>query len=230
MGEPLAIRGGRARRYYTVTRPGAAALRAFTLGMTDQGTPEILEMVQAGALFVLLIGSANIANLLLARECLVLAALHAVDPDQPPTPVITLAQAIHERTMGLQVIGFMMAGLGGLALVLAAIGIYSLMSYYVSQRRHEIGVRMALGATRRDVARLTIRQAGGLSAIGLGLGTVLALAANRAVEGVLFGTVSLSPVVFVGIVLTLAATAAIATLAPTRQATPIDPATALRSD
>jgi putative ABC transport system permease protein len=124
----------------------------------------------------------------------------------------------------------MMAILGALALVLAAIGIYSLMSYYVSQRRQEIGVRLALGASHASVIRLTVGAAGRLTAFGLVIGLALAIALARAMEGALFGTVTAEPPLFIAIAAMLAATALVASLVPARQAAAVDPALVLRSE
>jgi len=117
-----------------------------------------------------------------------------------------------------------------LAVVLALVGLYAVMSYLVTQRVREIGVRMALGATRADVLRLTLWHAGRLSAIGLGLGVVLGVAAGRAVEGVLFGTVAASVPLLAGLTLALGVTALVASLIPARQAARVDPALALRAE
>ena len=87
--------------------------------------------------------------------------LKSIDPSQPPVHVMTMKGMLHERTVGLQMIGAMMGVLGALAVVLAAIGLYSLMAYHVSQRRHEIGVRMALGASQATVIRQTVRRGPG---------------------------------------------------------------------
>ena len=94
------------------------------------------------------------------------AALRSIDPAQPPVHVMTMNAMVRERTTGLRMIGTMMGSLGALAMVLAAIGLYSLMLYSVVQRRHEIGVRMALGASRGGIVRLTIRRAWWLTAAG----------------------------------------------------------------
>jgi len=157
------------------------------------------------------------------------AALRTVDPNQPPTVIRTLSQSLHDRTIGLQMIGTMMAVLGGLALVLATVGIYSLMAYDVIQRRQEIGVRMALGATRGDVMRFTIGRAGRLAGVGLGVGLGLAVLAGRAVESALFGVVSLGAPLLVGLTLVLSATALLACVLPARQASKVDPATSLHA-
>ena len=157
-------------------------------------------------------------------------ALLAADPNQPASLVTTLSQSLHDRTAGLKMISTMMAGLGGLALVLAAVGIYSLMAYYVSQRHHEMGVRMALGASRREVVRLILTQSGKLSAVGLTIGVVLAIGCARLVTGVLFGIVSLDPAMLGGLTLALAVTALVACAVPARRAARIDPAAAIRGE
>jgi putative ABC transport system permease protein len=156
-------------------------------------------------------------------------ALRDVDPFQPGETML-MSTMVAERTIGLRMIGAIMATLGGLALVLAAIGIYSLMSYYVSQRRQEIGVRLALGASHASVIGLTVGAAGRLAAIGLVIGLGLAIALARAMEGALFGTARAEPWLFVAIATMLAATALVASLVPARQAAAVDPALALRSE
>jgi putative ABC transport system permease protein len=156
------------------------------------------------------------------------AALAAVDPEQPAFQVMTMQEALRQRTIGLRFISALMAVFGGLALVLAAVGIYAVMAFYVAQRRFEIGIRLALGASRRDVLKLTIGQAGRLSMIGVGIGLVLAIALARLMENALFGIVSADPLVFVATAVTLAGTAMIASLIPARHATQVDPAVALR--
>ena len=103
------------------------------------------------------------------------AAVRHVDPAQPIFDVMTLSEAVREKTIGLQYVAAIMAIFGLLALVLAVVGVYSLMAFIITQRTHEIGVRMALGANRRDVLRLTIGQAASMTAIGVALGLVLSL-------------------------------------------------------
>jgi putative ABC transport system permease protein len=156
------------------------------------------------------------------------AALAAVDPEQPAFQVMTMQEALRQRTVGLRFIGALMAVFGGLALVLAAVGIYAVMAFYVAQRRHEIGIRLALGASRRDVLRLTVSQSGRLSLIGVGIGLVLATALARLMESALFGIVSADPLLFVGTAVTLAGTAMVASAIPAHRATRVDPAGVLR--
>jgi putative ABC transport system permease protein len=117
-----------------------------------------------------------------------------------------------------------------LALLLAAIGIYGVMAYAVSQRTGEIGIRMALGARTRDVMRLVLAQGGRLMVMGVLAGVVGALLLTRFLEKLLFDVSTYDPLTFVAITLLLAAVASVACLLPARRAARVDPMTALRTD
>jgi putative ABC transport system permease protein len=156
------------------------------------------------------------------------AAVQAVDPEQPVFDLQSMRQSLHDRTIGLHYIGGIMFVFGGLALVLAVVGVYGVMAYMVAQRTHEIGVRMALGATRRDVLRLTINQTGSLTAIGVGLGVVLSVMLGRLIEAALFGLASNDMRVTGGLAAVLVASALVAGYFPARRAASIDPTAALR--
>jgi predicted permease len=156
------------------------------------------------------------------------SALSRVDASLPAFNTGTMRQAIELRTTGLRFVGQLMAAFGVLALLLSAAGIYGVMAHYVAQRRHEIGVRMALGATTRDVLKLTVGSGLKLAGFGVAGGLVLGIALARVIESALFGVVALEPMLFVATTGLLTLVALLATLLPARHALTVDPAGALR--
>ncbi len=153
-----------------------------------------------------------------------------IDPTLAPFEVTTMTEAVRVRTTGMRFVGSIMAAFGVIALVLAAIGIYSVMSYYVTQRRQEIGIRMALGASARDVMVSTAGGGGRMAIIGIGIGLGLAALLARLMESALFGTVSIDAWLFAAIAGLLGGVAMLASLIPARQAARIDPVVALRAE
>ena len=117
-----------------------------------------------------------------------------------------------------------------LALVLAAVGIYGVVSYTAAQRTREVGIRMAMGARRADVVRLFVREAAGLAAIGVAAGLLLAVAATRLLSGMLFAVHAWDPLTYVTASLLLGAAVLAATAAPARRASRISPMEALRNE
>jgi len=137
------------------------------------------------------------------------------------------------RTRGFwqfRLFGVMFGIFGAVALFLAAIGVYGVLSFSVSQRTQEIGVRVALGAQRRDVVRMVVRQGLMLAGIGVGLGMLGALGVTPVVGSLLYKVAPTDPASFIGVALFLGAVAAVASYIPARRATTVDPIVALRSE
>jgi putative ABC transport system permease protein len=154
----------------------------------------------------------------------------AVDPLQPAYDVRSMEASIRLSTIGLQYVAAVMTVFGGLAVVLAVSGIYGVMSYRVSLRSQEIGVRMALGARGKDVLRLTMGQALGLTSAGLALGGGLGLVGARLLSAALMGAVPFDGATFAAFTAVLAAAALLAAYLPARRAMSIDPSLALRAE
>ena len=156
-------------------------------------------------------------------------AMAAVDPYQPAYDVQSMHRSISISTIGLQYVAAIMAVFGGLALVLAISGVYGVMSYRVSLRTQEIGVRVALGASVGDVLQLTMGQALRLTAAGLVLGGAAGLAAAKTLQAMLMGAIAFDVPTFALAMGVLAVTALVAAYVPARRALAVDPAQALRS-
>ncbi|MGH9318759.1 MAG: FtsX-like permease family protein, partial [Vicinamibacteria bacterium] len=165
-----------------------------------------------------------------ALTAAVRSQVRRVDPDQPLFNAFTMRHLLSERLIGLKYAAVIMGVLGFLALVLAAVGIYGLMMYSVTRRTHEIGVRVALGAGRADVMRLTLGQALGTTLYGVGIGLVLAYAAGQLMAANLFGVVKLDVATFVALTLVLSLVSLLAGYVPARRALSVDPAVALRTE
>jgi putative ABC transport system permease protein len=156
--------------------------------------------------------------------------IQMIDKDQPVADVRTMQSWIDELTARSR-FGTLLLGLfAGLALVLAAIGIYGVMSYSVTQRTHELGIRIALGAKARDVFKLILGRGLVLTLIGIGLGLAASLALTRFLSSLLFGISATDPVTFGGLALLLTAVALLACYLPTRRAMKVDPMVALRNE
>jgi putative ABC transport system permease protein len=151
-----------------------------------------------------------------------------VDRDVPLTNVVPMTVLMGSMLSPLRFMMRLIVGLAALALILATIGIYGVLSYVVSQRSHEIGIRVALGAGRRRVIQLVVRQGVAMAAIGVVLGLLGAFAATRVLRGVLFGASSTDPVVLAAVAGVLLTVALIACVIPVRRALRVDPVDSLR--
>jgi putative ABC transport system permease protein len=156
------------------------------------------------------------------------AAVRSVDPSLAVFLLMPMQEALAERTIGLQYVAAIMAVFGAIALVLAVVGVYSLMAFMVTQRTHEIGVRIALGATRRNVVSLTVRQSATMALWGVAIGLVLSFGVGRTLGSLLMGVISGDLRVSLGLAVILLGAAAAAAYIPARRATSIDPMVALR--
>jgi predicted permease len=157
-------------------------------------------------------------------------ALRAFDKDLPVSEMFTMREVVRRRMFQPRIYGSMFAVFAGAALLLASVGLYGVVAYTVAQRTHEIGVRVALGATMAHVLRLVVRQGARLVALGLLIGVPAALALTRLLRGALYGVSPGDPATFVGMTMLLSAVALLASYVPARRATRVDPMTALRSD
>jgi ABC-type antimicrobial peptide transport system permease subunit len=160
------------------------------------------------------------------------ALVRQLDPNLPVYDVMTMEQAVAGANgYFLFKVGAGLAGcLGALGLVLAVVGVYGVVSYGASQREHEIGIRMALGAQPNSVLALVIRQALGLVGAGIGVGVLAALGVNRILVSLLVGVTSHDPLIFVAVSGLMLAAALVACYIPARRATKVDPLLALRHE
>jgi putative ABC transport system permease protein len=158
------------------------------------------------------------------------AAVRSVDPALPLYDVLTMEAVIEESLAGRRLNLWLLALFAGMALVLSAAGLYGVISYLVAQRTREIGVRIALGAQKRDVLGLVMRQGAGLTGAGIALGLLGAFALTRVLESLLYGVSARDPLTYAALAAVLAAVALIATWLPARRASRVDPILAIRAE
>jgi putative ABC transport system permease protein len=157
-------------------------------------------------------------------------AIHAIDKDLPVYAIFTLEQLLSNSLAERRLTLVLLASLAALALLLAAVGIYGVLSYAVRQRTHELGLRMALGAQARDVLALILKQGVKLTLSGIGVGLAAAFALTRWLESLLFGVRPTDALTFAAIALLLLLVALLACWIPARRATKVDPLIALRTE
>ena len=151
-----------------------------------------------------------------------------LDRDQPVSEIATMEEVVAESIWQPRLYATLFAFFGGGALVLALIGIYGVMAFLVQTRTHEIGVRMALGATARDVFRLIVGRGMKLTVIGVVIGVAGAIAVTRLMHSLLFNTSATDPLTFILIAVLLSVAAFLACYIPARRAAKVDPLVALR--
>jgi putative ABC transport system permease protein len=199
-------------------------------GLNQQAGPEVYTPHSQGA------GETQRSMFLAVRttvDPLSLAAavrneVRAVDKDQPVADVQTMEQRLAASLAGPRFNMLLLGLFAAVALALAAVGLYGVMAYGVTQRTHEIGIRMALGAQRSNVLRLVVRQGMLMALVGVALGLAASFALTRVMASLLFGVSATDPLVFTIIALLLAVVAFIASYIPARRAIKVDPMTALR--
>jgi putative ABC transport system permease protein len=158
------------------------------------------------------------------------AAIRATDPELGLSEVATMEQVLSDSTSDRRLDMLLFAMLGGLALALAAVGVYGVVSCSVARRTREIGVRMAIGARPSDVRRMVLAHGGRLGLAGVALGSALALVGARLIRGLLFDVSPTDPVTFGVVAAGLLAVALLASYVPARRATRVDPVVALRGE
>lgn len=178
----------------------------------------------AGSLAVVVRTGADPASLAAS----IIREARAVDPNLPLYDVKPMGQWLSESLARRRFAMLMLGLFAVVAMLLAGVGIYGVMSYTVAQRTREIGIRVALGAQTRDVLKLVVRQGMSLTGIGVGIGLVAAIVATRLMASLLFGVGATDPVTFIAIALLLAVVALLACYLPARRATKVDPMIALR--
>jgi putative ABC transport system permease protein len=154
----------------------------------------------------------------------------SVNKNQPVDKILTMNQILYESVAQPRLSAFLLGVFAALAFILSAVGIYGVMSYLVSQRTHEMGIRMALGASSADILKLIIKQGMTNVLLGITLGIVLSLIATRILSGLLYGISPTDPITMIQASVLLAGTALLACLVPARQATRFDPSIALRTE
>jgi ABC-type antimicrobial peptide transport system permease subunit len=153
-----------------------------------------------------------------------------VDPEQGVLAVEPMETVIADSITRPRLQALLFGGFAVLALAMACLGLYGALAYSVEQRRREVGVRIAIGASPRRILRLVVGEGMRLTAFGLGIGVVLALALGRSLSALLFGVTATDLPVYLGVGALLLAVAAAASFAPARRAVGVDPVVALREE
>jgi putative ABC transport system permease protein len=158
------------------------------------------------------------------------AAIHRVDPDQAVSGIQTMQEIYSDSVSTPRFHLMLLLIFAGIAVVLAAIGVYGVVAYSVTQRTQEIGIRMALGAQGGNISRLVLREGVGVGALGIALGLAGAFAATRVLRSLLFEVTPTDPLTLASVAVLLFAMALAAALLPARRAAAVDPVVALRHE
>jgi putative ABC transport system permease protein len=218
--------GGR----YTIIGVAGSVRQA---GLDQQPLPEIYETYTEAGLEGALSNGTLVIRTSVPPESLastVRQAVREVDPGLPLFKVETMEEVVSESLASRRLNLWLLAIFAGIALVLSAAGLYGVISYLVAQRTREMGVRIALGAQTRDVIGLVMRQGARLTAAGIGLGLLGALAFTRVLASLLFGVSARDPLTFAGIAALLSAVALAATWLPARRVARVEPVVAIRRE
>jgi len=157
-------------------------------------------------------------------------AVYAIDKNLPVTDIALLADALDQSIAQERFRTFLLGAFGAIALMLAAVGIFGVISSLVSQRTREIGIRMALGAKRRDIMKMILGQGTKLALFGVGIGLAAASLLTRVLTGLLYGVSPTDPLTFGAVAVMLFGVAVMACYLPARRAVRVDPMVALRSE
>ena len=233
LGPPESLIGGRLPSGFRFPRLeiiGIVADEHFS-GLDEPPVPEVYQLYEQitetpSVMYLALRGEGDPATLATG----VRAAVRALDPGESVAEVASMSELLSLATAARRFSLALFSSFAAMALVLAAVGLYGLVSYGVVQRRRELGIRLALGATRRGVLRLVMRDGLRPAAAGAALGLVAALVATRAIRTMLFGVAAVDPLTYIAVVLVLVAVAAAGSLVPARRAAMTPPMEVLRAE
>jgi putative ABC transport system permease protein len=157
-------------------------------------------------------------------------AVWSIDPQLPVEQIRSMQQVLHDWPEDRRFYMTVMGGFAGLALLLASLGLYGVLAYVVTLRTRELGIRVALGASSREVLRLVVGQGLRMTGLGIGIGLAGALLLTRLMQSLVFGVSTSDPATFAAVVVTLGLVALLASYVPARRATKVDPMQALRTE
>lgn len=197
------------------------------MGLDTPGEPTVYwphpELVYSGMTILVRTSNDPLALVSAARN-----ELQQMDPEQPMAAVATMEQLLGDSLSRSRFTMLLLAIFAAIALLLASVGIYGVIAYGVTERTQEFGIRIALGAERRDVLRLVLGQGARLALLGIGLGAVFALLLTKFLATLLYGITPTDPLTFAGVSLLLACVALAACYVPAQRATCVDPSETLR--